>query len=255
MPAKYLVAPVLLALLFAAESAAAWDNDCNYSAQRESRLDLAGVERVEISARAGDLEVNAGSGNDLLASGRACASSQALLDQSLLHVRRNGNVAEIVVQLPGEMNGIGTFYAWLDLRVTVPAAIPVQIVDSSGDIDLRDVNVTQLTDSSGDIVASRLKGDITINDSSGDVRLDDTAGRVTVTDSSGDIVIDGARDVFIPVDSSGDIDVEHVSGSVRIDRDSSGDVKIADVGGNVEVLADSSGGVRVARVKGTVRVP
>jgi len=255
MPARYLVAPVLLALLFAAESAAAWDNDCKFSAQRESRLDLSGVERVEISARAGDLKVSAGSANNLLASGRACASSEALLNQSLLHVRRNGNVAEVVVQLPDEMKGIGTFYAWLDLKVTVPADVPVQILDSSGDIELRDVNVTQLTDSSGDIVASRLKGDITINDSSGDVRLDDTAGRVTITDSSGDIVIHGARDVVIPVDSSGDIDVERISGSVRIDRDSSGDIKIADVGGNVDVLADSSGKVQIAQVKGTVKVP
>jgi hypothetical protein len=255
MPARHIVIPVLISLLLAAESAAAWGLDCKFTAERRGTLDLTGIERVEISARAGDLEVRPGSGTDLQAGGRACASSQALLDESQVLVRRNAGVAEVVVQLPEEMKGIGIFYAALDLQVTVPADLPIRIVDSSGDIDLRDVNVTQLTDSSGDIVARGLKGDVEINDSSGDVRLNDTRGMVTITDSSGDIVIDGARDVVVPVDSSGDIDIQRVSGSVRIERDSSGDVSISDVGRDVEVLADSSGEVRVARVQGSVRVP
>lgn len=255
MAARHLLIPVLVALLLAAESAAAWGLDCKFTAERHSTLDLTGIERVEIAARAGDLEVRSGSGAGLQASGRACASSQALLDESQVHVRRNGNVAEVVVQLPEEMKGIGLFYAWLDLQVTLPAGLPVRIVDSSGDIDLNDVNVTHVTDSSGDIVARGLTGDVEINDSSGDVRLNDTRGLVTISDSSGDILIDGARDVIVPIDSSGDIEIQRVSGSVRIERDSSGDVSISDVAGNVEVLADSSGEVRVARVQGSVRVP
>lgn len=255
MPARHLLIPVLVALLLAAESAAAWSLDCRFTAERRGTLDLTGVERVEIAARAGDLEVRSGGAGRLEASGRACASSQALLDDSRLHVRRNGNVAEIVVQLPEEMKGVGIFYAWLDLEVTLPAGLPVRIVDSSGDMDLNDVHVTHVTDSSGDIVARGLTGDVEINDSSGDVRLNDTRGQVSISDSSGDIVIDGAQDVIVPVDSSGDIDIRHVSGSVRIERDSSGDISISDVGRDAEVLADSSGEVRVERVQGSVKVP
>jgi DUF4097 and DUF4098 domain-containing protein YvlB len=115
-----------------------------------------------------------------------------------LHVRRQGDV----VQVPGEMKGIGLMYASLDLTVSVPGDLPVEITDSSGDISAR-----------------RLEGDVEIED------------------------------------RSGDIDVERVSGDVRIDRDSSGDIRIAEIGDNVEVLADGSGQVRVTSVKGTVRLP
>lgn len=245
----------LLALLALPITALAWDLDCRYGADRKARVVTTGATRVEIVARAGDLTVRPSSDTTLAAAGRACASSQAFLDQTQMHVRRQGDLVQVHVQVPDEMKGIGLMYASLDLTVSVPGDLPVEITDSSGDMTLESVRVTKILDSSGDISARRLKGDVEIDDSSGDLRVEDTTGAVSVRDSSGDIVIRGASRVHIPLDSSGEIDVERVTGDVRIDRDSSGDIRIADVGGSVEVLADGSGQVRVTGVKGTVNLP
>lgn len=245
----------LLALLVLPLPALAWGDDCRYGAERRGAIDTTGASRVEIMARAGDLRVQPAGTTTLSAGGRACASSQEYLDQTLLHVRRDGDVVRVHVQVPEEMKGIGILYATLDLTVDVPAGLPVDVTDSSGDVTLEGVRVATVRDSSGDIVARRLTGDLDVEDSSGDIRIEETSGAVRVTDSSGDIVIRGADAVHIPIDSSGDIVIERIARDVRIERDSSGDIDVAGVGGNVEVLADGSGQLRVSDVKGTVRRP
>jgi len=243
-----------VALLALPMTALAWD-DCKFSAERKGGIDTTGAERVEILARAGDLTVRPASGSALGAAGRACASRQEFLDETQLHVKRAGNVIQVHVQTPEKMSGIGIFYAYLDLQVVVPEGLPVDITDSSGDMDLEGVRVVRVTDSSGDVTARRLLADVEIDDSSGDVRVEDAAGAVRVADSSGDIVIRGAQSVHIPQDSSGDIIIERIAGDVIIDRDSSGDVLVSNVGGIVELGADSSGLVRVTDVRGTVQLP
>jgi hypothetical protein len=245
----------LLALPLAPLTAPAADLDCRFTVRHRANVDAAGAARVEILVGAGDLTVRPSAGGALVAEGRACASSQELLDQIQLRAKREGDVLRVYAQLPGEMQGIGLFYASLDLVVSVPGDLPVDVTDSSGDVTLDRVRVTRLRDLSGDVVARGVRGDLEIEDSSGDLRFEDAAGQLTISDSSGDIVVRGAAGVHVVVDSSGDIDVERVSGGVLVDRDSSGDIRIAGVGGDVEVLADSSGKVRVSDAKGTVRVP
>jgi hypothetical protein len=234
--------------------AIAWDQ-CEHRADRRAKLDTAGVARVAISARAGDLEVKPTDGTTLVAAGPACASSAEFLEQTNIAVRREGDTLRVDVLVPETMVGLGVSYATLDLTVSVPASLPIEITDSSGDVLAADVHVVKLTDSSGDIVLRKPQADVEVWDSSGDVRIEDAAGRVQVRDSSGDIVIVGAKEVAIPSDSSGDISIQRVAGSVRIDQDSSGDIRVADVGRDFELLGDSSGEVKVSGVKGEVHLP
>lgn len=245
----------VVALLALPLPALAWDLDCKFSADRQGRLDTAGASRVEIFARAGDLTVRPATGTAVTASGRACASSQAFLDKTRLHVRREGEVIQVVVQVPDEMVGIGLMYASLDLAVQVPASLPVSITDSSGDMTLEGVRAVRVQDSSGDILARGLLADLEVEDSSGDIRIEDVQGQVRVNDSSGDVSIRGARGVHIPRDSSGDIRIERIAGNVTIDQDSSGDIEVSGVNGNFTLSADGSGQVRVTAVKGTTSLP
>lgn len=246
--------PASVAVLVCASPAGAWDM-CRHQADRRASLDTAGVARVVINARAGELEVKPANGAALLAEGKACASSEKFLAQTDVAVRREGDTVRVDVLVPDQMTGIGMFYATLDLIVSVPASLPIEITDSSGDLLATDVDLVKLTDSSGDIVLRRPRANLEIWDSSGDIRVEDAAGRVQVRDSSGDIVIAGAREVVIPSDSSGDISVERVTGSVRIDQDSSGDIRVSGVGRDFELLGDSSGEVKVSDVKGRVHLP
>ncbi len=246
---------LLLALTLATAPAGAWDLGCKFTADRKASADSAGVQRVEVFARDGDLTLRPAAGSAVVASGKACASNEQYLEQTQVHLRRQGNVLQVVVQVPDEMKGIGLLYTSLDLTVEVPVSLPVQVTDSSGDVDIDGARVVRVTDSSGDIEARGLPADIEIDDSSGDIRVENSAGRVKVVDSSGDIVVQGAREVLVQSDSSGDIVLEKISSSVRIESDSSGDLTIAGVGGSVEVLSDSTGDVKVSAVKGSVKLP
>jgi len=245
----------LVALLVLPAAAFAWGSDCKFQAERTGSIDTTGAERVEILARAGDLDVGAAAGSTLTADGQACASSERFLEQTRLQVRRQGNVVEVHVQVPDEMGGVGRTYARLDLRVAVPAGLTVEVTDSSGDVSLAGVRVGKVLDSSGDIEARDISGDAVIEDSSGDIRVEGAAGALSISDSSGDIVVSRAGSLHILQDSSGDIEIDRVAGDVRIDRDSSGDIDVKDVGGNVTVLADGSGQVRIVDVRGTVNLP
>lgn len=246
-----------LLLMAAATPAHAWWDDagCKYSADRQVSIDTTGVERVEIMARAGDLDVRPANGAILAGQGKACVSREEYLAKTQLRVKREGNVVRLWVEAPESFSGIGLFYASLDLTVTVPAGLPVSITDTSGDVKVDGLSVTRIVDSSGDVIATNLRADVQISDSSGDVRVEQAAGRVELNDSSGDIVVRGAREVAITGDSSGDIVIERVAGDVKIDNDSSGDITVRDVGHDVTLLADSSGDVHVSGVKGTVQLP
>jgi len=226
---------VIAFLLASPGTAAAWGSDCKFTADRTASLDTRGVERVEIFARAGQLTLEPATSTMLSASGRACASNEKYLEQTQVKLRREGNVLQVQVQVPEDMQGIGIFYASLDLNVALPATLPVEITDSSGDMTLEGVRVTRVLDSSGDILARGLAGDVEIEDSSGDISVLDQAGALRIADSSGDIVVRGAREVLIPRDSSGDIRIEQISGSVRIEQDSSGQVRVSSVQGAVKI--------------------
>jgi len=104
------------------------------------------------------------------------------------------------VQVPGEMKGIGLMYASLDLTVSVPGDLPVEITDSSGDMTLESVRVAKVLDSSGDIDVERVSGDVRIDrDSSGDIRIAEIGGNVEVL-----------------ADGSGQVRVTSVKGTVRL---------------------------------------
>lgn len=244
-----------LALTLAAATAGAWELDCKYSADRTARVDLVGVERIEIAARAGDLDVRAGSAGQVYARGKACASSAEFLAETQIRTVREGDTLKLFVQVPEKMVGIGLFYARLDLTVDVPAGIPVEVTDSSGDATIAGVRLEKVTDSSGDLTLRDIAGNFEVIDSSGDLRIENAPGRITLTDSSGDVVIRSVGEVLVRSDSSGSVDIARVAGDVRIENDSSGDILVSDVGRDLVVLADTSGEVRVSGVKGTVRLP
>jgi hypothetical protein len=241
--------------LLVAAAADAWPEQCKFQAQRVLTLDAAGIQTLEIVGRGGDLNVRSGSATTISASGRACASSAALLERTQIRSTREADGARVFVQIPDEPGELEDGYATLDLTVQVPAALRIEITDTSGDVDAQGVRLARITDSSGDIEVRDSSGDLEVSDSSGDLGFTGIAGALTVTDSSGDLQVDTAKSVRVVRDSSGDLRIVRVSGDVTIENDSSGDIVVDDIGGNVEVVTDSSGERRIEHVKGTIRQP
>lgn len=248
---------LLLGLCLLSSSLMAWD--CRYEKDIEDTLDLAGAESLSVRAGAGELEIR-GDANASGATirGRICVSKEKWLDGAGVETS-GGRHAEIVVQLPDTAGWslTGNTYARLDLELVVPEGLPLDVKDSSGDLDIRDVDDLVLQDSSGEIELENIGRSVTIRDSSGDISLRDVRGDVTIdSDSSGDIR--GERitgSVLVKNDSSGDIRFEDVGGDFVVEKDSSGDITASDVGGDFRVLRDGSGRVVASRVEGEVVIP
>jgi len=249
----------LLLLALGPATAFAWGDGCTVQADRAGGVDAKGVEKVVIRAGAGDMKV-VGRGNAVRieARGVACASKQELLDATQITVRREGNIVYVETALPQDKDGWSSFvnneYAYIDLGVALPASIPVEAVDSSGDATFEDLQALALQDSSGDLQLNRIAGLADVTDSSGDLNIDG-AGNVRVRDSSGDIEVETVHgDVEVTLDSSGDIHVENVDGSVKVLQDSSGGIRVENVKGSVSVDSDSSGDIYAGQVNGDFTV-
>lgn len=265
------------ALLACAALVPAHAKDCERTAQRSANEAGPDIQRVVVEAGAGDLVVRGGSGRDVTVDGKACASTDSLLAETKVEIRRDGDTVYVRTVIPDITDGIFGFtrYAYIDLTVGVPKTATLKIEDSSGDMHVNDVQAATIADSSGDQTIERIAGDLEVSDSSGEIKIAEVGGGLRLRDSSGDVDIDRVQgDVTVTVDSSGDLDIRRVTGGVHIlddssgeieiadvkhdvviDEDSSGSIRVQDVGGNFEVGSDGSGGIRYDRVTGSVRVP
>lgn len=240
-------------------AALAWGDGCEFTADRAAGIDARGVSKVIIRAGAGDMKVlGRTSAQRIEARGVACATKQDLLDAIQISVRREGDVVIVETTLPQDKSEGWSFskndYAYIDLGIALPASLPVEATDSSGDAEFEDLSAITLQDSSGDLELRRIAGLADIGDSSGDITVA-TAGSVRVRDSSGDIELeDVGGDVEVTLDSSGDIHVTRVGGAVRVRQDSSGSIRIEDVKASVQVDSDSSGDIHAGRVSGDFTV-
>lgn len=247
----------ILAVVLGAGNAQA--TECKFEKDIDITLDLAGSELLSVAAAAGDLAIAGQAGTtEARVRGKLCVSEEEWLNEAEVHTE-GGRKASIAVSLPGT-GGWGIVfdrYAYVDLDIEVPAGLALDIRDSSGDVTVRGTGPVTLQDSSGDIELEDVNGGTVLKDSSGDIELRRIVGDVTVRqDSSGDIFgrdIQGS--VLVEHDSSGEIRFEQVSGDYVVEHDSSGDIVAETVGGDFRVLRDGSGEVRHAEVTGAVEVP
>ncbi len=258
--AAVLVPLALAALALPGAGHAAWGN-CKHQTGHVNRAPMDGVATVEVFARAGSLEISGeGGATELVASGEACVSEKGMLEETGITLRREGDRLQVLVELPDTTDETGDRwrgeYATLDLEVELPHGVELIVVDSSGDLRIRNVASLQLTDSSGDIDVRGVDGPVLVpNDSSGDIYFADVGDVVIQIDSSGDIEIQRAGSVTIANDTSGEIDIVDVDGDVTIGNDSSGRISVENVGGSFSVQNDTSGGIRHREVAGAVSLP
>jgi DUF4097 and DUF4098 domain-containing protein YvlB len=248
----------VLFLALAGIAAPAVAADCKFSRNDSGSVDASGAKRVVVQAGPGDLTVRGEDARKAVnVTGRACASSQELLDGLRLETRREADVVYVKVIAPSWDEQLFAFnrYAHLDLTVLVPKDATLDLEDSSGDLEVASVQSATVTDSSGDQSIRDVAGDLRVSDSSGEIEIERVGGALKLNDSSGDVRIDEVRgDVEVVVDSSGDIEIERVAGAVHIAQDSSGDITISEVQRGVTIGSDSSGSISVDRIGGDFTV-
>lgn len=257
---------IFISAVFAAGftvSIAVQADDCKYSKEIDTGLDLSGSDTLAVVARAGRLIIKGESGRDhVRIEGRVCVSKEAWLDESDVRTE-GGKNARIEVELPTDGEGWSLFggrfknYARLDLELTVPDHVSLEVKDSSGSMEITGTGALSIEDSSGSIEVEDIGGPVSLKDSSGSITLTDINGDVTViSDSSGSIRgsdIEGT--VLVRRDSSGSIRFSDVRDDFIVEVDSSGDIIAERVGGDFRVFKDGSGGIHSKDVAGEVSVP
>lgn len=228
--------PLVLVSIAACAPAAAGAQD--YTAPRSGTASARGASLVRVHARAGALRILGRPGiSEVRVTGTARASRRGDLDGIRLVTRREGNEVQVSAEIPEQHGFLGGQRA-LDLVVEVPAGIPLDVTDSSGEVEVRGVASLRLDDSSGEVDVDGVAGDVWVRDSSGALRIRNVRGGVVVDE-----------------DSSGEIDVRDVARDVLVREDSSGGIRVDRIGGSFTVLHDGSGGIEVGRVAGGVRIP
>jgi hypothetical protein len=226
--------------------------ECAFEVDRRVAFVLDGT--LEIAAGAGSLRVEGDeSATEVVAVGRACASSRELLDALELTADGSGGDVQLSAHYPERRWGRGE--ASIDLVVTVPLGAPVRIADSSGEIVTSGTGDLRIQDSSGSIEVRSALGAVQIQDGSGDIEVEGATGDVDISDGSGGIDVRGVAGSVAVRDGSGGIDIAEIGGDVVVEADGSGGIDVRDVAGDFTVDRDGSGGIRYSGVAGRVDVP
>ena len=232
---KTIVFLVLCVVLAGAVSALETTKTMNLAAQSILRLDIrAGAGSLTVTGREGlaAIEVRA----EVVAPDvRDKDMEEYIRDRVELTLEKRGDIAVLV----GRIRDNGRLFhfgenARIDLTVTIPKTMALDIDDGSGDMVVEDLAAAlRIEDGSGSIRVVRVAGN---------VRIDDGSGGLEVSDVTGDVTID---------DGSGEVRVRRVGGTVTLD-DGSGGIDIEDVEKDVRLINTGSGGVDVSGVKGQV---
>ncbi len=251
---KKMVVVVALGVTFAGTLSA-------FETTKNLTLAAQGVQRLDIRTGAGSLTVT---GRDGLGAIEVKAEivvrhvrdedmEKVLRDRVELTLEKKGDVAVLVsrVRDSGRLFHFGDD-DYIDVTVSVPKALALDIDDGSGSIVVEDLAAAlRIEDGSGSVRVERIAGPVRIDDGSGEVVVRGVQGNLEIDDGSGGIeVVDVTGDVSVD-DGSGEIAIRRVGGGVTVD-DGSGDIDIEDVEKDIRLINTGSGGVSISGEKGRV---
>lgn len=115
----------------------------------------------------------------------------------------------------------------LNLGITVPAGLPVNVSDSFGDLDASGLQGTvALSDNSGDLTVSGLTGNVHLAGTFGTITASGLAGSLWLDNNSGDIRAAGITGDTRLQDSFGTIAVTGLAAADVVARNNSGDISL-----------------------------
>lgn len=227
-------------------------------------LPASGLKALAIDCGAGSLKVQGREGLErieIAATLRLSGADEAELrdfrkERVTLKIEKIGSKAVLTARIDDSFSLDKLFAsknAAIDLDVSLPRDLDLDVEDGSGDLAIRDIGGRlDLEDGSGDILVERIAGAAEIEDGSGDMVVSSLGGDLEIEDGSGDLKIEDVGGAIVIEDGSGSIDLREAVGPVAID-DGSGDIVIDGVEKDVTIEEAGSGGLEIRNVKGRVR--
>ncbi len=223
-------------------------------------LPAEGLSKIEITAGAGSLKVTGveGAGSvevkaGIVVDGVSDKDMEGYIkDHVELELRKSGSAAVLVGRIREHGFSFIPRDARIDLVVTVPKGLAVEIDDGSGGLSVVGVaGSVRIEDGSGEIEVRDVGGDLWIDDGSGGIEVDGVRGKVEIIDGSGETDVRNVTGDVSIEDGSGGVTLRKIGGSVTID-DGSGSLAIDDVGKDVRIKHKGRGSVDITNVRGQV---
>lgn len=233
-----------------------------FGSEKVQSLSLAadGLSKLEINAGAGFLrvagretlgpiEVKAG----IIVSGLSDEDMESFIkDHVELELRKSGGTAVLISRIRERGFLFFTRNAMINLTVTMPKALLLDVDDGSGELFVKDIAAgVRIKDGSGSLQVERIRGSLWIDDGSGEITVDGVEGNVEIIDGSGELDVRNVTGDLSIDDGSGGISLLKIGGGVTID-DGSGSLEIDDVGKDVRLRHKGSGAVDITNVRGKV---
>lgn len=235
----WIVAVGLAYVLFNQTLVAHSDEQNAHYIVRELNMPVGDLTALLIDVGAGDLILVGGDNQHIEIEAKIFGDQLRPDDYRLSLDQQNGR-AVIYAHITSD----STEHARIDLIVSVPASMALEVRDGSGDIKISGMTQgLKINDRSGDIRLTSISGTTSIDDRSGDILVDGLTGPIQINDRSGEIWVKHIEGNVSIVDRSGDIYVKHLTGDLTIE-DASGDITVKQVSGVVSV-DDSSGSIDV----------
>jgi len=247
---------VVVAFGLFTDSALAWGGECKYQREIERSVDVENARALKVDAGAGSLQIEGSDQGDISIRAVLCSDDEEALAE--MAVASTVGEAGVFIGTEFPRTGFldGDTQMKIDLELSVPSSLKLDVKDSSGEALVKKVASLTMKDSSGKLEIKTIAGDVSVVDSSGELRLKNISGSVNVTDSSGGLYASNINgDFVVEADGSGEIDVRQVRQNVLIKRDGSGPIYVSGVGGDFTVQADGSGGIEYQGIAGRVNLP
>ena len=159
-----------------------------------------------------------------------------------LYHKQEGNTLVFVYEKKGW--ALFNFNQKHSLSLEVPASVMIEIENSSGDLDIENINTKEidLRTTSGDIRVDYIEADQRYKSTSGKIEIQNTIGNQNISSTSGYINISSSDGNIEADSSSGKQEFEDIRGDINASS-SSGDIEIDGYAGTLK-LTTSSGKIR-----------
>lgn len=224
----------------------------DYQETRNLNVSASNASMLKVDAAAGFLKIV---GEEGLEEVKVTADILAVDENITLSLEQSGDT----IELEADANQKSHFN-WrgkspkIDLTVTVPMRMMLDIKDGSGFITVDNINNNvKIKDGSGSMDITNVNGNLDIDDGSGSVEIKNIAGNVLVEDGSGSLEISQVTGTVDVEDGSGGLDIYDVGGLVTID-DGSGSIHVKKLRNGLTIIEEGSGGLKMTDVEGPVSI-
>ncbi len=250
------VAAAAMALAACGPLSAQRHGDCDVRRTVELDLPTTGIDLVDITARAGSLDVEgAAATRTIQVTATICASDDERMEGLDVSLERSSSRALVETIFPERDRGWRDGYARIDLTVRVPHGMDARVTDGSGHANISGVGALDVDDGSGHLVLRDIDGEVDIEDGSGHVEIYNVAGSVRLDDGSGIITISGVDGSVTLHDGSGTIEIDNVTANVDVREKGSGTIEVRDIEGNFRVSGTRRERIQFDNVGGTLDLP